>query len=87
MRVSLLPATFHSQDFWVVCGYDSDLSLASYLDVSALFVRFEEEQSWGSLAVWGQWLSSEQGSRLRHLCGAMGQSCCLGEMYRWDVGV
>lgn len=50
----------------MVCGYDSDPSLASPSDGSSLFVRVEEAQSRGSPVAWAQWLSSEQGSGLRH---------------------
>lgn len=51
--MSLLPATLHSQDFWVVCGYDSDLSLASCSDFSSPLLDLRRSKLGKPLAVWG----------------------------------
>lgn len=68
----------------MVCGYDSAQSLAFSSDGSSLFVRFEEEQSWGSPAAWAQWLST-QGSGLRHRIH-VGQWDRVAAWVRWIMG-
>lgn len=85
MRVSLLPDTLHSRDFWVVCGYDSDLSLASYSDLSSPLLDLRKRRVQEAMAVWGCPVSRTLVASYR--CATVGQSCCLDQVDRWEVGV